>query len=219
MPSLLNEETLTPDYKEQVIASFNKGRDTIENSMERADLLDRYARFLEQVLVGGYNKRSILGYLCSKSVRTAVMLSQKRDRLTKLRSQLAKCEHALEAEKHYSEKSIEFMRKENHYTARVSTGKKLLETKAAEYYRNIRTMENYLGDIGFCDELREESIEQLRDHNEKIREEIDDLKAKLNIYEFEPDNESFAQHVSTMREELECLNEEFSQVLNKSDHL
>jgi chromosome segregation ATPase len=110
------------------------------------------------------------------------------------------------------EEGIHDIKKEQSFDSIISDKIKFYSKKSKEYYNLVKLKENSLSKIGFTSTLKEESIQELRDNNEKLRQSLVDINSRLNDYkDFKPTEEAIKQKINEMKLEIN----EFDNYFNK----
>jgi chromosome segregation ATPase len=110
------------------------------------------------------------------------------------------------------EEGIHDIKKEHSFDSIISDKIKFYSKKSKEYYNLVKLKENSLSKIGFTSTLKEESIQELRDNNEKLRQSLVDINSRLNDYkDFKPTEEAIKQKINEMKLEIN----EFDNYFNK----
>ena len=80
------------------------------------------------------------------------------------------------------------------------------QAKGESYRQQIKKAETELKNSGFVEGLNEKSIDELRQKNFKLKEDLEPLQDKLKSFDFEPNSESLLERISELQSELAKVN-------------
>jgi len=133
-----------------------------------------------------------------------------------LKNELRLAEEKLNQERSNYESNLRFMKQHCGFRKEVESNVSFFESKFKEYRKMAQSHEEYLMNLGFHDQLTDEAILKLSKENDKIREEVQMLNQKLEMFEFNSNEHDLKMVISKMKEDLERYEDELEKALDES---
>lgn len=127
----------------------------------------------------------------------------KKQQLNILKDNLDKLQSSIREEKHNYEDALIFKKKEIDFQRKGEDSLRFYETKANEYHKQIKSLESLLAEVGFNDNLKEESIESLVKENEQLQDSLKELNEKMSLFDFDPDQKSLEAAIERLQAEID----------------
>lgn len=176
--------------------------------------LDSIVRLLGGLESGsGYFKGCLSSLIADKTLDVAGKY-EKRRQLDELKKSLDKLQSCFYDERKNFNSGIVFKKKEMSFKQKHEEYQRFYENKANEYHKQIKVCEELLSEVGFNDQLREESIDKLKHENNQLRDTLKELNEKLNGYAFKPDNASLESEIGHIQAEIDSMSEDFEKIIS-----
>ena len=110
-----------------------------------------------------------------------------------------------------SNESILQMKNQSSFESVMTEKIRFYSMKSKEYYNSLKTKENFLAKNGFTSDLKKESIDEIKDKNQEMKNRLNDINARLNEYkEFNPTESQLKNKISEMKAEIKDLDALFN---------
>ena len=121
-----------------------------------------------------YRRTCLIPLIVEKSVEICSKFDKKRI-LDQLKERAKELSEATDKEKCQFERSMAYRNKEIDFARKCETSQLFYENKMSEYYKQIKQLENLLVNVGFYDELSEESIKTLAQDSNQLKNQIKEI--------------------------------------------
>lgn len=102
--------------------------------------------------------------------------------------------------------SIVVSKSNSAFESKIAEKIRFYSDKAKEYYSSVKSRENNLMKLGFTTDLRQKSIESLREETHRLRARLNETTDKLSQFkDFSPSEAELMKRISEMRAELNGL--------------
>jgi len=109
--------------------------------------------------------------------------------------------------------SVREMKTQTSFETSMAEKIKFYAEKCQEYRKRIKSNESTLSKIGFTAHLKHESISQIKENNEELRNRLNDINARLNeCKDFNPTESDLKKRISELKVELSELDHIFNKV-------
>jgi len=109
--------------------------------------------------------------------------------------------------------SVHEMKREQSFHSVISDKIKFYSSKFKEYYSLVKAKENSLSKSGFNSNLKEESIQELKENNNKLRESLVDINSRLNEFKcFAPTEQDLKNKINEMKLEINEYENYFNKI-------
>lgn len=138
---------------------------------------------------------------------------EKKRQLDNLKKSLEKLQDCIREEKKSFNSAVVFKKKEMDFKRKHEECQRFYENKANEYHKQIKLCEELLSEVGFNDQLREESVAQLSEENNQLKDTLKELNEKLNTYSFRPNKASLEAEIEQIQAEIDSMSEDFDKIM------
>ena len=204
-------------YNHFVLNHLFRNKIGLDDIVNNNQLLDDYLSIIKILKQENDDKNILLiDIVSTKILEMASFLYKKKIIIPELRDNLQNLKKWVEREKKNAEKFMIFIKKERDYKKKCQEGKLLYDLKVSQYFKQIKDLESNLAHLGFNENLKDESIQNLNQENERLREEIEECKQRLSQFTFEPNNRALLTAIDEVKEDLNIITDEFIKVLDIS---
>lgn len=190
------------------------GQTFFQSLLNCSENLEILTKLVSLLMTDGnqYRKGCLITLITEKSIEICGKFDKKRS-LEQLRQRAKELAEATDQEKEQYERNMAFKKKEVDFTRKCETSQLFYDNKMSEYYKQIKQLENLLVNVGFYDELGEESINELAKDNLRLKDKIKETDDKLASYTFDPDEESLKKAIEELKNEIEIMHEDLEKVI------
>ncbi|XP_053205214.1 uncharacterized protein LOC128389622 [Panonychus citri] len=194
-----------------------EGKIFLQNLINCNENLETLTKLIPLLMsdINFYRKDCLIPMIVEKSIEICSKFEKKR-KLDELRERAKELSEATDKEKTQYERSLAYRNKEIDFSRKCENSQLFYENKMSEYYKQIKQLENLLVNVGFYDELSEQSIKTLEQDNNLLKDQIKEINDKLTYYTFQPDEESLKKTIESLRNEIEIMNEDLERVIEGS---
>lgn len=180
------------------------------------ETLDTLVRLLSALDANNSNYHYFKGCLSTLIADKTLEIANKHEKkrqLDNLKKSLEKLQDCIREEKKSFNSAVVFKKKEMDFKRKHEECQRFYENKANEYHKQIKLCEELLSEVGFNDQLREESVAQLSEENNQLKDTLKELNEKLNTYSFRPNKASLEAEIEQIQAEIDSMSEDFDKIM------